>query len=351
MDKEIEGCKYRLIKHTDIRAVKDAWNSLYNNNTQLTPYQEYSYCSIIYKYSAILKFHRLKNVIYELHNEDKQTIMLIPLHIAMTKKWSIAYMWGHFSQSGHLDFIYSDQIQADAFLAAIKLINKDIGNVRLVLTRIAEQSKLNDLIQTSLMPHNYPVKKETCVQIPIITNFNDYLSSLGKYVRQNLRTSYNRLRTDNMTYEVMTFVNRPIPSYTLKQLFTTYWKRQVDKGLRIGLKRFLPVWPRMRLNPTIIAAKELSNVYYSIIYIDKIIAGFCAGFTSRNGKIILPFLSINSVFSRFSPGAILITEAIKYLIENHDYKYFDLSRGGEKYKYTYGGITHFNYSYEIYLEG
>lgn len=342
---------YRLIKHTDIRTVKDAWNTLYNRNIHLTPYQQYSYCSIINEYPAILKWNRLKNVIYELRNTHDQTIMLMPLHIETTKKQNIAYMWGKFSQSGHLDFVYDEQIKTEAFLAGMNLINKDIGNVKLVITCVTEQSKLNEMIQNCFSSSHYVRRKDTCIQIPITTSFKDYLRTLKKHVRQNLRTSFTRLKNDSLTYEVQTCVNQAIPSDILSQLFEIYWKRLSDKRLNIGLKRFLPLSLRMQLNPTIIALKILPNVFYSIIYIDKTIAGFCAGFTSHNGKIILPFLSINGTFSRFSPGGILITETIKFLIENHDYKYFDLSRGDEKYKYTYGGTEHFIYSYEIYLEG
>jgi CelD/BcsL family acetyltransferase involved in cellulose biosynthesis len=342
---------YRLIKHTDIRTIKDAWNTLYNHNIQLTPYQEYSYCSIIDEYSVILKRHRLKNVIYELRNTHNQTIMVVPLHIETIKKQSVAHLWGEFSQSGHLDFIYDEQIQTEAFLSAMNLINRDIGNVKFVLTGIAEQSKLNEMIQTVFPPSHYTCRKNTCVQIPITTSFKNYLNSLNKQVRQNLRSSMNRLKTNSSTYEVKTYVNQTIPSDICLQLFKIYWNRLSDKELTIGIKRFLPVFLRMQLNPTIIALKKLTNVFYSIIYIDKTIAGFCAGFTARNGKIILPFLAINSTFSRFSPGGLLITESIKFLIENHNYKYFDLSRGDEKYKYAYGGIEHFNFSYEIYPEG
>lgn len=339
---------YKLIKHTDMRKLKDVWNKLYDRNIQLTPYQEYHYCSIIDEYSAILKRNRLKNVIYELRDTHDQTIMLIPLHIEKTKGQSFAHMWGEFSQSGHLDFIYDAQIQTEAFLAAIELVKQDIGNVKFILTRIAEQSKLNAMVQHGFTSHSI-TRKSTCVQIPIISGFDNYLNTLDKQARQNLRTSFNRLKTDKHTYEVQTYVNKPIPAETHQQLFNIYWQRLSDKSVTIGLKRFLPVFFRMRLNPTIIALKELKNVYYSIIYIDKAIAGFCAGFTSRNGKIILPFLSINSNFSRYSPGGILITETIKFLMEHHDYKYFDLSRGDEKYKYTYGGIEHYNFSYEINL--
>ncbi|KFO67375.1 hypothetical protein ER57_11220 [Smithella sp. SCADC] len=336
---------YRLIKHTDLRTVKDAWNTLYNHNIHLTPYQQYSYCSIINEYSTILKRHRVKNVIYELRNTHDQTIMLMPLHIETAKKQSIAYMWGKFSQSGHLDFVYDEQIQNGAFLAGMNLINKDIGNAKFVFTCIAEQSKLNEMIRNGFPSSHYTRRKDTCVQIPIADSFNDYPNTLNKKVRQNLRNSFARLKTDRRTYEVQTRVNQAIPSDILLQLFKTYWKRLSDKKLPIGVKRFLPVSLRMELNPTIIALKVLPNVFYSIIYIDKTIAGF----TSQNGKIILPFLAINGAFSRFSPGGILITETIKFLIENHDYKYFDLSRCDEKYKYAYGGIEHFNYSYEIYF--
>ena len=342
---------YRLIKHTNIQSVKDVWLTLYDRNTRLTPYQAYSYCSLVDQYSIVPTWNRFKNVIYEVRSEDNQTVMIIPLHIKRTKTENIAYFWGEKSQAGHLDFIYDEQIQTEAFLSAMKLTSRDIGNVRFVLNRVAKQSRLNELIQTAYEPTDYTVTRSTCVQIPIAATYNEYLASLGKQVRQNLRTSFNRLKVDNRTYEVQTYVNQPVPTDLLTQLFKMYRKRISDKAIHIGVQKYLPVFVRMRSNPTIMALKKLSNVYYSIIYIDNTIAGFSAGLTSPEGKIILPFLNINSAFARYSPGGILITETVKYLIENHNYKYFDLSRGTEKYKYTYGGIEHFNFNYEIYAEG
>jgi len=342
---------FLLIKHNSIRTVKDAWNTLYKLNTKLSPYQDYAYCSMVQKYSLRLKKRRLKNVIYELRDEHGQPIMLIPLHLKRIKKKTLAYLWGEFSQSGHLDFIYSDKIQNEAFLTAFKLISNDIRNIKFVFNHIQEQSKLNEILQTIFPLSHHTLGKTTCVQIPIFASYNKYINSLGKQVRQNLRTSFNRLKTDNRTYEVKTFVNQPIPSNILIQLFKLYYNRHSAKKYRIGLKRFLPMFLRIPINPTTIALKKLTNTFYSIVYIDKKIAGFCAGFSYRNEKIILPFLAIDSIFSRYSPGGILITEAIKFLTENHNYKYFDLSRGDERYKFMYGGIEHYNYHYEIYPAG
>jgi CelD/BcsL family acetyltransferase involved in cellulose biosynthesis len=103
------------------------------------------------------------------------------------------------------------------------------------------------------------------------------------------------------------------------------------------------------LNPAIIALNRLPNVFYSIISIDQKMAGFCAGFTSADGCTSIPFLAIDSRFSQYSPGGLLITETIRQLINQGRVTSLDLARGDEQYKFTYGGAEHTNYSYDIAL--
>ena len=66
---------------------------------------------------------------------------------------------------------------------------------------------------------------------------------------------------------------------------------------------------------------------------------------------MIPFLAINSRYSQYSPGGILITEEVKKMIMQHQMGYFDLSRGNEKYKFDYGGTLHTNHWYEFCLDG
>jgi hypothetical protein len=146
---------------------------------------------------------------------------------------------------------------------------------------------------------------------------------------------------------VKTFVNQPIPPDIFTQLFKISSQRLKVLNIIIGLKQFLPFFFRIRLNPTFMALSTLTNTFYSILYIDDKIAGYCAGFSYHDEKLIIPFLAIDSNFSRYSPGGILITETIKFLVENYKFKYFDLSRGDENYKLVYGGVKHSNFHYEI----
>jgi len=51
----------------------------------------------------------------------------------------------------------------------------------------------------------------------------------------------------------------------------------------------------------------------------------------------------------YCPGGLLINETIKAIGAQNkaDIISLDLSRGDEKYKYTYGGGEHYNYSFAV----
>jgi hypothetical protein len=282
-------------------------------------------------------------------DENDRPLLVIPLHVQVSGKQTLAYLWGEFSQAGYLDFLYDSELTAGILQEALALISRDLGGVRLILSRVPGASRLNELIEAALDPRHYTRTSSPCVHIPMSGNFDEFMKGLSKSVRQTLRTSVNRMRNNQVSHEVRTFVNQPIPFSMIKKLFTLYWNRLAEKKINLKLRKYLPFFMRTWLNPAIIALTRLPNVYCSIIYIDKTIAGFCAGFTTRDGTVVLPFLAIDSRFSAYNPGGLLIVDGIRHLMEEHQFKYFDLSRGNETYKYQYGGREHLNYCYEINL--
>ncbi len=77
-------------------------------------------------------------------------------------------------------------------------------------------------------------------------------------------------------------------------------------------------------------------------------AGFLSGYINNgHSAVVFPRLAIDSDFSDYRPGYLLITETIRYMIENTDIRNMDLSRGDEKYKYDLGGVEHYNYFYDL----
>ena len=88
------------------------------------------------------------------------------------------------------------------------------------------------------------------------------------------------------------------------------------------------------------------NAMTFVLYINGSMAAFMSGL-SDSGRLIIPRLSIDESFRRYSPGMLLVTEAIKYLIKSTDINVLDLSQGDEPYKYNLGATEHFSYRYRL----
>lgn len=80
--------------------------------------------------------------------------------------------------------------------------------------------------------------------------------------------------------------------------------------------------------------------------IDGTLAAFMSGLVKDN-VFVVPRLSINNEYRRYSPGIILINEAIKYFISDTKITILDLSQGQESYKYNMGGKEHYTYEFRF----
>lgn len=67
----------------------------------------------------------------------------------------------------------------------------------------------------------------------------------------------------------------------------------------------------------------------------------------NDNEIMIPRLSIDIKYARYSVGNLLINETIKYLTNSKGYEVFDLAQGNEPYKYVMGGVEHFKYNFKI----
>ena len=76
------------------------------------------------------------------------------------------------------------------------------------------------------------------------------------------------------------------------------------------------------------------------LFIDGRLAAFMSGLLGSKNEYVVPRLSIDDEFGFYSPGMLLVNEAIKYFIEKTKIRHLDLSQGDEPYKYKMGGTKH-----------
>ena len=72
------------------------------------------------------------------------------------------------------------------------------------------------------------------------------------------------------------------------------------------------------------------------------------GLKTHNGATVaVPRLAIDTEYSFYSPGYVLVCETIRYIAAHPVLKELDLSRGDEKYKLDMGGQLYRTYDYDL----
>lgn len=217
----------------------------------------------------------------------------------------------------------------------LELLQRLYGNI--TLHKIREDNPI--LFYSS---HDSVINRPS-VNISFDHCYDLYFNSLTKSVRQNIRTAYNRLHTDGQS---LNFIALDHCSYknNLDQILFISNKRHYERyGHNASWikKLFLKY-----LNFATIIYKRSSLSLSFLLKIDNKPAAFMSGLLTDN-RYIVPRLAIDIDFKRYSPGLILINEAIKYFIENGVVDNLDLSFGEEKYKFDMGGGTYKMLSYRL----
>lgn len=173
-------------------------------------------------------------------------------------------------------------------------------------------------------------------RIIVRTSYEEHIQSLTKSVRQNIRTAYNRLATDNKTYRILYLDNQGYRKYINEIQYLSLKRHQERYHSKTSIiKRiFLKYFSFATL-----MYKKSSQSLTFLLLIDEKPAAMMNGLI-RGNHYIIPRLAIDSDFKRYSPGMILVNEALKHLMETHDQINFDLSYGHEKYKFDMGAETY-----------
>lgn len=239
------------------------------------------------------------------------------------------------------DFIYAESITDSDVQECLQLLLKECGSIG--LKYLLPSSKLYR--QLNQFKSIYQ-RQRVNVTIPLNDSYLNYYAGLTKHTKQNIRTAYNRMKTDNKEFLIQYFLWGEIPKLLLKKLMDVYIQRQKSKyhsNTTILKNEYFLRYFHFHT----IALSKLKSSLYIVLKIDNEIAAFLAGYISRNRDYVLvPRLAINEEFNRYSPGIVLINESMK-LMEKLGIKHLDLSKGDENYKLAMGGKIYYTYDFTI----
>lgn len=215
----------------------------------------------------------------------------------------------------------------------IRLIKETYGEA--LFLKIDERSPLATFARQN-------VQSTSNAEIRFGNDFDEYFKNLSKSVRQNIRTAYNRLSSDDNTVEIKVFAGDD--ELPIDDIINLYSLRHEKKyAVKTG---FLKKWFLKTQSFATQLYLHSPNALTFVLYINGSMAAFMSGL-SGNGRIIIPRLSIDEMFKRYSPGMLLVVESIKYLIKSTDIRVLDLSQGQEQYKYNLGAVEHLCYRFRL----
>lgn len=329
----------------DLREAAEIAEALYSGSADMTVFQSPEYLRLTGK--GFLPKHPfrawLSTPVNYLLTDGGCPVALAPL--LETRRH--LYIRGAFTGAGHLNFIYGDAFSREHCQALIGRLKTDYPGKTLRFDRLSEKTRLAVYLRE--MYADIRPQKNVCVSIPVPSAYDDWFGGLHKGVRQNIRTMYNRLAADQITWSVQTAFNSLVPEKAFRDILRLFAKRAAEYKHLNGTIFFPLLYVLKRNDPVVRYIRDSSRSSYSIAYINGKPAACCCGFVCNDGRFLIPRLSIDSAYNRYSPGGLMISEIMKKICSENPFsiRELDLSRGAEQYKYRYGGIDHYNVEMEI----
>ena len=308
--------------------IREQWEKLCENNEDISYYQSIEAMDLLWENLKPYRFIHRINPRFFLFYKNNEIIMILPVFKRWLSKECVGY--GYKAGFGYIGAVYIDNIGNDLLLECFSLL-RSIKNIRITINRVKAETSLG----MCLKEYGGEVSEEGYTVIDMPDNYNDYYNSLSKHMKQNLRTAYNRLKTDKCEYTFECIPYSQMKSEQSKELEKLYIDRQIYKYKKSKLYSFFV--RNIDLETKMQKSKNV-DIRAFVLRINGMVSAYFDGIYN-NGEVIVPRLAIADGFNRYSPGVILLNESIKHLIENK-IDSIDLTHGQENYKISMGGKVH-----------
>lgn len=294
------------------------WKGLYQENSYIFPYSSREYNENIFKYKKVKPttlFQKDYFFVYYDNSDETTPLMIIPVYV----KKQCVYIFGeNISGAGNLDFIYSRYITDEQLFSAFKELGQYFKGMELKLYKINQRSRLYKFFENNYntLSKLYDLKKEmdrVCVKIIFPNEYELYFQGLSRNSKSNLHKAYNKAKKTDAEMH-LDVIHGPFKNKKLLSDLT---------------------W----------AMENMDSHYTFCLFLQHRPAAFMSGFLTNFNEIVFPIVAMDSAFSHYAPGKVMISESIKYLQKNSQIRGLDLSRGDERYKLEMGGEKHYNYRF------
>lgn len=338
----------KLRVHRTMVSLRSAWKELEHSGKGIkSVYQSYYVNSVVKRRMLIYSLQEKYSVRYLQLLEDGKTLMILPVckYRGTDRYCSV----GKFNGFQVYDFIYGKEMTIGKMQQCLEFVLQALKAEKICLYNVPGDSVLYACISDAEEPlqgYRVSVNGNDNVCIDTQLDYDVWHSGLSKSTRQNIRTAYNRMNTDGVTMRFEIARGEKIKSGTLDCLIDLYCKRHSER-YHVETSSLKKLYLR-HLDFSTTCLRAHPDNFYAAVYMNDKLAAFLSGMVEKGGtSAIIPRLSIEDEFSKYSPGVVLINETVRKMTSDLNIRYLDLSKGAEKYKFSMGGQPYNTYNIEI----
>lgn len=337
--------------HTEFSSLREAWTRL-ESGPDMTAFQSFEWFTLVNEHYSGERLSRAltRAVYYLVTDEAGEPVLIAPLrvHLLPLSKGHQRgiHLLGRNGYSDYLNFVYQDFDSSAAALVA-RQASAEFGISHFSMERLLVDTA--SFAWFARQPDASVVKQEA-VQLALPSSMEEYRAMLSKSTRQNIRTAWNRSRTDGVPLTVR-WGDASLGAGEADGFAELKQKREKARRRRNrGIQALVSDMIRTayfnalfsRYNEAREAMGRLANPWFLRVSAGEELCAFAFGLADGfGGKRVLRVLQvgIDESFGRYSPGLIGLHEFISQEIAGSRPKLdvVDFTRGGERYKYDLGG--------------
>ena len=336
--------------------LKTDWQRLQDVNPTASPFQSYEFLSCTGKgkisYREPFRLVGLKELNLVLY-EDGEPVAAAALLYSKTRGRLICYLRGHFTAANYLDFAYTPGFSYADFQALMDEAKKRLGSVSFQFDRIRDDT-MTCRYMSAYFASGHTDRQE-CACISLDQSYEGWLQSLRKSTHQSLNNRRNRLLTDRADWSVDIRRGCDVDKSTYKKAMRVCAERYITKkafrfGPLSGLAKKVLTSLLLREKLTQWATQSADSLM-ALLRINGDIAAFASMVVCRDKRVSGIRFAISARFARYSPGGLLLSDLVRYLIDARqkgelDADQLDMGQGvdgGSSYKFAYGGEARYLY--------
>lgn len=312
-------------------ALSAEWNALLKRSHQNTPFLTYEFQQAWWLHKGGGEWSDPQLNIVVARNEAGDLLGIAPLFRADRQGQPVLYLIGTHEIADFLDFIVSGEDLVAFSQGLVAYLAADDAWQNLDLYNLLSTSKTAYVLETAAGKQGWTVQRETLQPSPYLdipASLEDYIASLDAKQAHELR---RKMRRAARNPEPITLELALEPAELDKALsdFFGLMTQEEDKV------NFLT--PVMHEQMDAIARAAFAGGWLHLAFIkagDQRIAGYM-NFDYDN-RIWAYNAGFNNAYASLSPGWLIMAELVRWCAENGR-AVFDFMRGGEEYKYRFGG--------------